>query len=371
NPKAAVVPAGVVPRVGYAYDMRMTYHVNLNKVEMPHPEDPWHIYWIYDILYCSGCLQLMRWVHIQPVMDMQILRMHSRSHLSFLKTTELMEKPSLIAAQSRHKDVYLCTMSDYCAHLSASRLLALCSRVACRQLDSGIAIVWLPGHHACRSKSMGFCLLNNIGIAIKDLQAGSPMQCILIVDWDVHHGNGIQELFYTDPTVLYISLHRYGKGFFLSGEAGNFTQLGKGPSKGYNINVPWMTEGVGDGNYLYAFCKLILPVAREFAPEMVIVTCGFDATVCNPIWECNVMPECYAMMMAMLKDVCPKIVLSLEGGYNFEAIANSALACAKALLDIKWQAGLVPEAAMVCDYAMVSPVEMRGLEAPRATYVPV
>ncbi|KAJ2794444.1 Histone deacetylase hda1, partial [Coemansia furcata] len=266
-----------VPRVGYAYDVQMTYHFNLNKVEMPHPEDPRHIYWIYDILDRSGCLQVMRRVHVQPVTDMQILRTHSRSHLSFLKTTELMEKPSLIAAQSRHKDVYLCALSDYCARLSAGGLLALCSGVARRQLDSGIAIIRPPGHHACRSKPMGFCLLNNIGIAIKDLQAGSPVQRILVVDWDVHHGNGIQELFYTDPTVLYISLHRYGKGFFPSGEAGNFTQLGKGPGKGYNINVPWTTEGVGDGDYLYAFHELILPVAREFAPEMVIVACGFDA----------------------------------------------------------------------------------------------
>ncbi|KAJ2836526.1 Histone deacetylase hda1 [Coemansia sp. 'formosensis'] len=366
----AVVPAGVVPKVGYVYDVRMKDHYNLNEVEYPHPEDPRRIYWIYDILDRSGCLQLMRWVHIQPVTDTQILRTHSRSHLAFLKTTELMEKPSLIAAQRKYEDVYLCALSQYCARLSAGGLLALCNEVARGHLHSGLAIIRPPGHHACQNKPMGFCLLNNIAITIKDLQTCSPVQRVLVVDWDVHHGNGIQELFYSDPTVLYISLHRYDEDFFPHGKAGDFTQLGRGPGKGYNINVPWTTEGVGDGDYLYAFRELILPVAREFAPEMIIVACGFDAAVCDPIGECNVTPECYATMTAMLKDVCPKIVLSLEGGYNLEAIANSALACAKALLDVKWQAGLVPEAATVSDYATLSSAEMNGLQATRATYAP-
>ncbi|KAJ2750036.1 Histone deacetylase hda1 [Coemansia aciculifera] len=368
--KAAVANAGGIPKVGYVYDVRMKHHFNLNEVEYPHPEDPRRIYWIYDILDRSGCLKIMRPVNIQPVTDTQILRAHSRSHLEFLNTTELMEKPSLIAAQAKYEDVYLCALSLYCARLSAGGLLALCNEVVRGNLHSGLAIIRPPGHHACQNKPMGFCLLNNIAIAIKDLQMCSPVQRILVVDWDIHHGNGIQDMFYSDPSVLYISLHRFDGDFFPHSNGADFTKLGKDRGKGYNINVPWTSEGVGDGDYLYAFRKLILPVAREFKPEMIIVACGFDAAACDPIGECNVTPECYATMTAMLKSVCPKLVLSLEGGYNLEAIANSALGCAKALLNIKWKAGLVPEAATVQEYMTLPEAEINGFPAEHQSFIP-
>ncbi|KAJ2489035.1 Histone deacetylase hda1 [Coemansia sp. RSA 2050] len=371
--KANTANSTAIPKVGYVYDVRMKHHFNLNEDDFPHlidphPEDPRRIYWIYDILERSGLLQQMHHVAISPATDRQILRAHSRSHLEFLETTELMEKTSLILAQEKYDDVYLSALSHYCARLSAGGLLALCNEVAKGSLQSGLAIIRPPGHHACQNKPMGFCLLNNIAIAIKELQACSPVQRVLVVDWDIHHGNGIQDMFYADPSVLYISLHRHDNDFFPHGDGGDMKKVGKGKGKGFNINVPWTAEGVGDGDYLYAFRKLILPVAREFGPEMTIVACGFDAAVCDPIGECSVTPECYATMTAMLKDVCPKLVLSLEGGYNLEAIANSALGCAKALLSVKWRAGLVPAAATVTKYATMPEAEINGGPAERKTF---
>ncbi|KAJ2745044.1 Histone deacetylase hda1 [Coemansia sp. BCRC 34301] len=360
-------------RVGYVYDVRMKHHFNLEEDsddEEQHPEDPRRIYWIYEILERSGLLQRMHSVAAAPVTDTQILRTHSRQHLDFLKYTELMEKSSLIEAQEEYDSVYLCAVSLYCARLSAGGLLTLCNEVARGQLDSGLAIIRPPGHHACQNKPMGFCLLNNVAIAIKDLQACSSVQRVLVVDWDVHHGNGIQELFYSDNSVLYISLHRHGGTIFPFLPTAEFNRIGRGRGKGYNINVPWVDKGMGDGDYMYAFRQLILPVAKEFEPDMIIVACGFDAAACDPIGLCNVTPECYAAMTAMLRDVCPKIVLSLEGGYNLEAIANSALGCVKALVGVKWKAGVVPKAATVKEYTTLPESELRGIPSERKTYKP-
>ncbi|KAJ2909385.1 Histone deacetylase hda1, partial [Coemansia aciculifera] len=365
---------GGIGRVGYVYDVRMKHHFDLDvplSAEDQHPEDPRRIYWIYEILERSGLLSQMHRVPVSPITDTQILRTHHREHLSFLKSTELMEVTELIKMQEDLDSVYICAMSLYCARLSAGGLLALCREVASENgvVDSGLAIIRPPGHHACQNKTMGFCLLNNIAIAIRDLQTTSSVQRVAVVDWDVHHGNGIQELFYSDNSVLYISLHRHDGAIFPFSSAAESSRIGRSRGKGYNINIPWLSDGVGDGDYLYAFREIVLPIIKEFAPDMIIVACGFDAAACDPIGLCNVTPECYAAMTAMLKNVCPKIVLSLEGGYNLEAIANSALACAKALAGVRWKAGLVPRAATVREYTTLPESETRGsFSSERHTY---
>ncbi|KAI8324731.1 hypothetical protein GQ54DRAFT_295903 [Martensiomyces pterosporus] len=357
-------------RVGYVYDVRMKYHVELEDSLDPHPEDPRRIYWIYDILERSGCLKLMQPVRITPVTDIQILRVHTRGHLEFLRQTELQEKSTLLASQGRFDSVYLCRESHYCARLSAGGLLSLCEEVAQGRLDSGMAIIRPPGHHACANKPMGFCLYNNIAIAVRDLQARRLVQKVMIVDWDVHHGNGIQDIFYSDEDILYFSIHRHDSGeFYPQSSDGGMDKTGKGTSKGFNINVPWVDGGMGDGDYMYAFKNLLLPVANEFSPDMIIVASGFDAAICDPIGECNVSPECYACMTSMLRSVANgKLVLSLEGGYNLDAIANSALACAKALLDIRWTAGIVPQPATMVAYATLSDAELNGVPQPHLSY---
>ncbi|KAJ2322801.1 Histone deacetylase hda1 [Coemansia sp. RSA 2673] len=119
---------------------------------------------------------------------------------------------------------------------------------------------------------------------------------------------------------------------------------------------------------MYAFKRLLLPVAREYMPDLIVVACGFDAATCDPIGMCNVSPECYGAMTAMLRGVCSKVVLSLEGGYNLDAIANSALGCVKALLGIRWSAGLVPQAASFNAYATLSEAEINGVQTGKLVY---
>ncbi|KAJ2721317.1 Histone deacetylase hda1 [Coemansia sp. Benny D115] len=146
-------------------------------------------------------------------------------------------------------------------------------------------------------------------------------------------------------------------------------KVGKDAGRGFNINIPWAAGGVGDGDYLYAFRNIVIPVAHEFAPDLIIVASGFDAAACDPIGECFVTPEGYACMTSMLRGVGNgRLVLSLEGGYNLDAIANSALGCVKALLGIRWKAGVTPECAAYNAYATLSIAEVNGVPMGNPTY---
>ncbi|KAJ2797477.1 Histone deacetylase hda1, partial [Coemansia helicoidea] len=358
--------------VGYVYDVRMKYHRELIDFDDPHPEDPRRIYWIYRILKTAGLLDIMQRVPIVPLTDTAALRVHTQEYLDILSDTAIMEYSTLNTIQEQFDSVFLCSESQGCARLSAGGVLTLCEAVVTGRLRSGLAIVRPPGHHSCPAVPMGFCLLNNVAIAVRDLLARGLARRILVVDWDVHHGNGIQEVFYGDKNVLYFSIHRHDDGdFYPSSSDGDMDMVGQGPGRGYNINVPWASGGVGDGDYMYAFKKLLLPVARSFAPDLVVVAAGFDAAVCDPIGECNVTPQGYACMTSMLKTIADgKVVLALEGGYNLDAIANSALACTKALLNVRWGVGLVPEPAIYLAYATLSEAEVNGVQRPAIKYSP-
>ncbi|KAJ1898722.1 Histone deacetylase hda1, partial [Coemansia sp. IMI 209127] len=359
-------------KVGFVYDIRMKYHLDLEDLNDPHPEDPRRIYWIHELLGRADCLKLMRQVKVRPVTDAQILRVHTKKHLAFMNDTEIMEKTSLVESQQKLDSVFLCNETNYCARLSAGGLVALCNEVASGKLTSGIAIIRPPGHHACPNRPMGFCLLNNVAIAVRDLQARGVVERVMVVDWDVHHGNGIQEVFYSDKSVLYCSIHRHDSGeFFPSTAEGNIGMVGSGDGKGFNVNIPWVTGGMGDGDYVYAFNNVVLPIAREFRPDMVIVASGFDAAICDPIGECDVSPECYACMTSMLSSVAnQRLVLSLEGGYNLDATSNSALACVKALLNLGWKSGFTPKPATYHAYATLSDWEINGVPMPHPKYSP-
>ncbi|KAJ2081078.1 Histone deacetylase hda1 [Coemansia sp. RSA 988] len=356
--------------VGYVYDVRMKYHQDLEDPEDPHPEDPRRIYWIYNILKKSGLLDIMQSVPVTPVTDNKILRVHTKGYLEVLKDTEIMEKATLLNTQKQFDSVFLCNESHYCARLSAGGLLSLCEEVAKGKLESGIAIVRPPGHHSCSALPMGFCLLNNVAIAVRDIQAQKLVKKVMVVDWDIHHGNGIQDIFYEDDSVLYCSIHRYDDGdFYPSGGDGDMNMVGEGAGKGYNINIPWVAAGACDGDYMYAFKKLILPVAKEFNPDIIIVASGFDGAVLDPIGKCKITPQGFACMTRMLKAVANgKLVLSLEGGYNLDAIANSALACTKVLLNVRWGAGIIPEPAIYLSYATLPETEVNGVQLPPCKY---
>jgi histone deacetylase 6 len=188
---------------------------------------------------------------------------------------------------------------------------------------------------------MGFCLFNNVPIAARICQKDFP-ECrkIFILDWDVHHGNGIQNMFYDDPNILYVSLHVYQNGVFYPGKPenpmtpdGGIDQCGAGPGLGKNVNIGWHDQGMGDGEYMAAFQKIVMPIAHEFDPDLVIISAGFDAAEGDELGGCFVTPGCYAHMTHMLMSLAGgKVAVCLEGGYNLHAISQSALAVAQTLM---------------------------------------
>jgi histone deacetylase 6 len=180
-------------------------------------------------------------------------------------------------------------------------------------------------------------------------QAGAAR--ILVVDWDLHHGNGTQRSFWEDPTVLYFSMHQYP---FYPG-TGAIGEIGAGAGRGFTVNVPW-PGGMGDTEYLAAFDRVLLPIAREFAPDLVLVSAGFDAADGDPLGAMRVSPAGYAAMTARLREIAGgRLVLALEGGYDLEAISASAAASLRVLLGegppLPAAAPLHPSAARILDAA--------------------
>jgi histone deacetylase 6 len=226
--------------------------------------------------------------------------------------------------------------------ISAGGAIETCKHVVVGNVKNAIAVIRPPGHHAEHDESMGFCIFNNVSIAARVCQADFPDTCrkILILDWDVHHGNGIQNIFYTDPNVLYISIHIYQDGKFYPGVPadetipdGNIDKCGAGPGIGKNVNIGWHDQGMGDGEYMAAFQRIVMPIAQEFDPDLVIVAAGFDAAKDDELGGCYVTPACYAHMTHMLMSLADgKVAVCLEGGYNLRAISRSALAVAKTLM---------------------------------------
>lgn len=163
---------------------------------------------------------------------------------------------------------------------------------------------------------MGFCFFNAVAIAAKILINECQLSRLLIVDWDVHHGNGIQKAFYDEQKVMYVSIHRYDEGTFFPG-TGSMDELGSGAGFGFNWNVAWSDGSMGDAEYLAAFRSIVMPIARDYDPSMVLVACGFDAASRHPFnfGGYNVSPACFGQMTRQLMSLANgRIVLCLEGG---------------------------------------------------------
>ena len=175
---------------------------------------------------------------------------------------------------------------------------------------------------------MGFCLYNNVAVAARAVQASRSAKRVLIVDWDLHHGNGTQHAFWEDPSVLYFSTHQFP---FYPG-TGAIDELGSGAGRGFTINVPWPT-GCGDAEYLAAFDRILMPIAARFAPDIVFVSAGFDAAAGDPLGSMRLSSDGYAAMTGRLRTLARgHLCLALEGGYDLDAISAAASACLKTLL---------------------------------------
>ena len=216
------------------------------------------------------------------------------------------------------------------ARVAAGGLIDLCDAVRAGAVDNGVALVRPPGHHAEYGRAMGFCLFNNVAVAAAHLRERGIGRSV-IVDWDLHHGNGTQHLFERDPDVLYVSTHQYP---YYPG-TGAAEEVGEGPGAGRTLNLPF-PAGFGDQEFARAFDELIIPICRQIAPEFVLVSAGFDCDIRDPLGGLAVTPAGIATMAracAALAVECAggRIVGVLEGGYDLEAIVDGVDALIGAL----------------------------------------
>ena len=227
------------------------------------------------------------------------------------------------------EDSYINSNTPLAAQVAAGTTSAVVRKVIKGEAANGVAVVRPPGHHACSDKASGFCYFNNVAVAARTAQK-QGIKRILIVDWGIHHGNGTQEIFYDDPSVLTVSLHRGDPGFFP--QSGKPDEVGRGRAEGFNVNVAWSSAGMGDAEYLLAFSRLVTPIALQFQPELVIVAAGFDSGKGDPWGECSLTVPGYAALTSQLMNLSGgKLVLVLEGGYNLKTVSHSLAACVRVL----------------------------------------
>jgi acetoin utilization deacetylase AcuC-like enzyme len=223
------------------------------------------------------------------------------------------------------------------AKAAASALCRLVSRVVqTSDLDNGFAVIRPPGHHAEPGLAGGYCVVNNVAVAAAYAREKLGVERVLVVDWDVHHGNGTQRIFLNDPAVLYFSVHRWhGGNFFPFLKNGGATTVGVGEGAGFNVNVGWSRKGMGDDEYEAVWTKVLMPMAREYQPDLVLVSAGFDAAD-GDMGECNVTPECFGMLTRSLKTLADgKVICSLEGGYVRGVLGECVKQVVSALLEPK------------------------------------
>jgi acetoin utilization deacetylase AcuC-like enzyme len=223
-------------------------------------------------------------------------------------------------------DCAICPATYEIARLSAGGVLKAVEAVADGRVDNAFCAVRPPGHHAERHRAMGFCFINNVAVAARHAQRQCGLRRVLIVDWDVHHGNGTQHAFEEDPSVLYCSLHEDPRVFYPG--TGFAHEHGRGDGEGATLNLP-MKPGAGDSAYHAAFERKLLPTARVFRPDLLLVSAGFDAHADDPLAHILLTDDCLNWMTRQVLDLAAeccdgRLVSVLEGGYDLAALSRCA-----------------------------------------------
>lgn len=284
-----------------------------------HPENAGRLRAVYDYLRQAGLDTRLPAVAPRRATDDELLAVHTPDHLALIG--ELAAR----GGGAIDLDTVVSPRSDAVARLAVGGVLAALDRLisapdeatSANQPRSAFVLARPPGHHAMAEQAMGFCLYNSIAVAARYAQRVHGLERVLILDWDVHHGNGTQSIFYDDPSVLFISLHQYP---LWPPGWGRIDQAGTGAGQGFTVNVP-LPPGEGDATYALACDELVRPLARAFRPELVLVSAGQDAHIADPISDMAVTAGGFAMLARVARDVATDAgaygpALVLEGGYN-------------------------------------------------------
>ncbi|MCB9452036.1 MAG: histone deacetylase [Anaerolineaceae bacterium] len=292
-----------------------------------HPEHAGRIQAVWQHLEESGLAARMQRLEPEPLDEEHIRAVHTRDYLTALAWLDDQTHITHLDA-----DTYAGPKAYEIARLSAGGAVGVVDAVLSGEADNGLAAIRPPGHHAMPSHAMGFCLLGNIAIAARYAQRVHQIERVMIVDFDVHHGNGTEAMFYDDDSVLFISTHQYP---FYPG-TGRIDDKGQSKGKGYTINIPF-PGGHGDASYAAAFEQVVWPTAARFEPQLILVSAGFDAHWTDPLASMRLTLTGYAHLTRELIRIAHqfcggKIVFVMEGGYNLEALGNGVQNIAYALL---------------------------------------
>ncbi|KAM5272050.1 histone deacetylase 9 isoform 3-T3 [Ctenodactylus gundi] len=355
SPPASDRPLQAASATGIAYDPLMLKHQCLCGSSTTHPEHAGRIQSIWSRLQETGLLSKCERIQGRKASLEEIQLVHSEHHSLLYGTSPLDGQkldPRILLGDDSQKffsslpcgglgvdsdTIWNELHSSGAARMAVGCVIELASKVASGELKNGFAVVRPPGHHAEESAAMGFCFFNSVAITAKYLREQLNISKILIVDLDVHHGNGTQQAFYADPSVLYVSLHRYDEGNFFPG-SGAPDEVGSGLGEGYNINIAWtggLDPPMGDVEYLEAFRTVVMPVAKEFDPDLILVSAGFDALEGHtpPLGGYKVTANCFGHLTKQLMTLVDgRVVLALEGGHDLMAICDASEACVNALL---------------------------------------
>ncbi len=310
-----------LPPTCYAYDPIEQTH------NMPgHVENNRRTGKTMALLEKRGLLDAMHPLPVEPIDLPALHRIHTPDYVQHIRR--------LAAAGGGMLDfeTYATATSYDVALMAAGAAIAVTRAVVSGRARNGISIMRPPGHHALPAQAMGFCIFANAALAAKAAQAEMGLERILIIDWDVHHGNGTEAIFYEDPTVAFISYHQYP----LWPGTGALEDIGRGLGTGYTMNIP-MPMGAGDTAYLRAFDLLVVPFARRFQPQLILVSSGYDAHWQDPLAQMALTLNGYAQLARrarlLAEELCQgRLVVLLEGGYHLTAVSYGVLNTVRALM---------------------------------------
>ena len=316
-------------RTGFLYDDRFLRH----KTGKDFPECPERLSCTMAHLERQPFYKMLKQVQAEETELDWILKVHPLKHIQKIEAAcKGIANVDEVNFLDMDGDVPICRDSFEIAKLAVGSALALGDEVAQGNINNGFALLRPPGHHAEPDKAMGFCLFSNIAILAKYLQKKYSIQKVLILDWDVHHGNGTQKVFYEDPSVLFISLHQNG---LFPRDTGLASETGRGKGRGTTLNCP-MPVGAQDEDYKQAFAGTILPKIEQYKPEIVLISAGFDAHKEDPLAEICLTTECYSWMTERMMEAAErfsgsKLISLLEGGYNLDVLPECVEAHLKTL----------------------------------------
>jgi len=293
-----------------------------------HPESAERGQAILALLTEKQIMADCRLLEPQPASLEQVRRVHSAALIERVRQAAPQQ-----GVQMLDRDTYMTPDSFAAALLAVGSSCAAVDQILTGQANNGLALVRPPGHHAERDRPGGFCLFNNVAAAARQAQVVHGLRRVLIIDFDVHHGNGTQDIFYEDDTVLFVSSHVRTPYFYPGG--GRIDEVGEQRGYGYTLNAP-LPRGVGDVGYRRLFEQVILPKARAFKPQFILVSTGFDAHWADPLGVATLSLTGYAyltrMLLGLAQAVCHgRILFILEGGYFLTGLAHAVLNTAYAL----------------------------------------